>query len=100
MNGRFNRIVEYLKKKKSDNFTGSVKLSFEGGNCVAINEANRHETPLTESHDTKIIEDYLNMAANPDFNGAVVFAFESGSVHGYSYSKTYKGETLKKFFGA
>ena len=39
------------------------------------------------------------MAEKPDFNGAVVFVFQSGKIAEYSYSKTYKGTSLKKFLG-
>ena len=63
MNGRFNRIFAYLNRKKDEQFSGSIKLSFESGVC------------------------------------AVVFVFEDGKITEYSYSKTYKGDTLKKFLG-
>lgn len=99
MNGRFNRIFEYLDRRKYEQFSGSIKLSFEGGICVAINEANRHDIPLTKTENNNIAESCLNMAAKNDFNGAVVFVFENGRISEYSYSKTYKGDTLKKFLG-
>lgn len=102
MKVHFNCIVEYLQNKsKKSSFTGSIKLSFENGEIVAINEANKHDLPTT--HNTKgeqIVSDYLKIAADSNFNGAVVFVFDSGKVTDYSYSRTYKGETLKKFLGA
>ena len=100
MKVRFSCIVEYLNQKQKSNFTGSVKLSFENGEIVAVNEANRHDLPLTKAGDESVIKKYLDMANNPLFNGAVVFVYDSGKVTDYSYSKSYKGETLKKFLGA
>ena len=99
MNGRFNRIFEYLNRKEDEQFSGSIKLSFESGICVAISEANRHDIPLTKTENDNVASRCLNMAEKPDFNGAVVFVFESGKITEYSYSKTYKGDTLKKFLG-
>lgn len=99
MNGRFNRIFEYLNRKKNEQFSGSIKLSFESGTCVAISEANRHDIPLTKVENETIAVSCLNMAEKHDFNGAVVFVFEDGKITEYSYSKTYKGDTLKKFLG-
>lgn len=96
---RFNRIFAYLDRKKKELFSGSIKLSFECGDCIAISEANRHDIPLTKTENNNIAESCLNMAAKTDFNGAVVFVFESGKIAEYAYSKTYKGDTLKKFLG-
>lgn len=97
----FNCIVEYLNEKQSSNFTGSVKLSFESGEIVALNEANRHDLPTTKNtRGERIIADYLKTATGRNFNGAVVFVFDSGKCTDYSYSRTYKGETLKNFLGA
>ncbi len=99
MKVRFNCIVAYLSEKQKSKFTGSIKLSFEGGDVVAVNEANKHDLPLTKNDESNVIDKYLNMASDPLFNGAVVFVFESGEVTEYSYSKSYKGETLKRFLG-
>lgn len=99
MNGRFNRIFEYLNRKEDEQFSGSIKLSFESGICVAISEANRHDIPLTKTENETIAVSCLAMAEKNDFNGAVVFVFEDGKITEYSYSKTYKGDTLKKFLG-
>lgn len=101
MKERFNCIVEYLNGKQDRKFTGSVKLSFENGNAVAINEANRHELPVTKTEDGNIIlNELLNESQRPMFNGAIVFVFKSGRIIAYAYSKSFKGETLKKFLGA
>ncbi|MGP1490077.1 MAG: hypothetical protein ACTTI6_03265 [Treponema sp.] len=99
MNGRFNRIFAYLNRKKDEQFSGSIKLSFESGVCMAISEANRHDVPVTRTDDTAIAVSCLAMAEKQDFNGAVVFVFESGKITEYSYSKTYRGDTLKKLLG-
>lgn len=99
MNGRFNRIFAYLNRKKDEQFSGSIKLSFESGVCIAISEANRHDIPLTKTRDNAIAVNCLAMAEKHDFNGAVVFVFDDGKITEYSYSKTYKGDTLKKFLG-
>ena len=101
MKERFNCIVEYHNGKQDRKFTGSVKLSFENGNAVAINEANRHELPVTKTEDgNTILNELLNESRRPMFNGAIVFVFESGTIIAYAYSKSFKGETLKKFLGA
>lgn len=99
MNKRFGCIVEYLEKIKKESFTGSVKLSFERGEIVAINEANQHDLPTKENNYKDITTHFLEMASNPIFNGTVVFEFQYGKIIKYAYSKTYKGETLKKFLG-
>ena len=101
MKERFNCIVEYLGRKKTQKFSGSVKLSFENGNAVAINEANRHELPVTPTNNgNAILDTLLNEAKKPMFNGAIIFVFETGNITAYAYSKSFKGETLKKFLGA
>ena len=46
---RFNCIVEYLNEKQTSNFTGSVKLSFENGDIVMVNEANKHDLPTSKN---------------------------------------------------
>lgn len=98
---RFNCIVEYINEKLLSNFTGSVKLSFENGDIVAVNEANKHDLPTTKNtKGNDLVAEYLNLATKHDFNGAVVFVYDSGRVTDYSYSRTYKGETLKNFLGA
>lgn len=98
---RFNCIVEYLNEKQSSNFTGSVKLSFENGDIVAVNEANKHDLPTSKNtKGEQLIAEYLETATENNFNGAVVFVFDSGKCTDYSYSRTYKGETLKNFLGA
>jgi hypothetical protein len=97
---RINCIIEYLNKKQNSDFSGSVKLSFENGEIVAVSEANKHDLPLTVTTENNIVAKCLKMATEPLFNGAVVFFFADGKVTGYSYSKSYKGETLKKFLGA
>ncbi len=100
MDGRFNYIVEYLNNKKNKNFTGSTKLSFENGRLVAINEANKHDLPVTSIKDNQnIVEECLSMAKDTIFNGAIIFVFEAGNVIQYAYSKSYKGDTLKKYLG-
>lgn len=101
MKVRFNCIVEYLNEKLQQNFTGSVKISFENGEIVAINEANKHDLPTTKNtKGEQLIADYIRTATDRNFNGAVVFVFDSGKCTDYSYSRTYKGETLKKIWGA
>ena len=98
---RFNCIVEYLNKKQTLNFSGSIKLSFENGDIVAVNEANKHDLPTTKNtKGEQLIAEYLRIATDHDFNGAIVFVFDSGKCTDYSYSRTYKGETLKNFLGA
>lgn len=101
MKVRLDCIVDYLKGKLLSNFCGSIKLSFECGEIVAVNEANKHDLPSTENTSgEKVIADYLSIATKQDFNGAIVFVYDCGKVTDYSYSRTYKGETLRKFFGA
>lgn len=97
MNRRFNRIFEYLNRKEDEQFSGSIKLSFENGICVAIGEANRYDIPLTKTENDNVASRCLDMAERSDFNGAVVFVFQCGKITEYSYSKTYKGTTLHKF---
>lgn len=102
MKERFNCIIEYLNNRVKEAYTGSVKLSFERGECVLLHEANQHDLPVTasDSETQDIIKKYLEMAKDPIFNGAIVFVFENGEIKSFSYSKTYKGETLKKYLGA
>lgn len=98
---RFNCIVEYLNEKQTSSFTGSVKLSFENGDIVMVNEANKHDLPTSKNtKGEQLIAEYLRTATENNFNGAVVFVFDSGKCTDYSYSRTYKGETLKNFLGA
>ena len=101
MKTHYKRIVEYLEEKQNTNFTGSVKLSFENGEIVALNEANKHDLP-TSANDkgVQLITDYIKTATDRSFNGAVVFVFNAGTCTDYSYSRTYKGDTLKNFLGA
>ena len=97
----YNRIIAYLEEKQKANFTGSVKLSFENGEIVAVNEANKHDLPKSKNEKgVQLITDYLRTATDKNFNGAVVFVFNSGKCTDYSYSRTYKGDTLKFFLGA
>lgn len=100
MKERFNCIVEYLNKKESEHFTGSTKLSFESGNCVAINEANKHDLPTTDVEESFCVISLLQQTKNPIFNGAIVLNYDNGKVTQYAYSKSFKGETLKKILGA
>ena len=98
---RFNCIVEYLNEKQTSNFTGSVKLSFENGDIVMVNEANKHDLPTSKNtKGEQFIAEFLRNATEDNFNGAIVFVFDSGKCTDYSYSRTYKGETLKNFLGA
>ena len=99
MNGRFNNVIEYLKQKKTSHFTGSTKLSFESGGLVGINEANKHDLPVTVAEKETTVDELLEMTKDPIFNGAIVLVYEEGNIIQYAYSKSYKGETLKKFLG-
>lgn len=99
MDKRFNCIVEYLEKKKSEKFSGSTKLSFEGGCIVAINEANKHDLPMSNISDVETVETLLNKIDH-SFNGAIMFVYDRGDITQYAYSNSYKGETLRKFLGS
>lgn len=101
MKTRFNCVVEYLNGKSKSNFTGSVKLSFERGEVVAVSEANIHDLPTTPNKmGDLLVEAYLKTASADNFNGAIVFVFNAGKVTDYSYARTYKGDTLKNLLGA
>lgn len=90
-------VSDYLETKTINQFTGSVRLSFEFGKLVAINEANQHDI-LTDKADDSVVAKYLKLASDPLFSGHLSFVFLQGKVTNYSYSKTLKGDTLKKFF--
>lgn len=93
----FNRIIEYLQKKIIQQFTGSIKLSFENGAIVAIFEANRFDIPTSQSetNTNETIQKYIEMIKGTNYNGAIVFVFKNGEVIEYAYSRTYKGEVLQ-----
>ena len=94
-------IAEYLQKKQSAFFSGSVKLSFERGDIVAINEANRYDLPTTKlENGEQIVADLLEDATDSDFFGTIVFVFEGGTCKEYAYSRTFKGDLLRRQIGA
>ena len=95
---RLKQVIEYLEEKKRNNFTGSIRISFELGQIVALNEANRHDILTSQIEDYAVVGECFTMASNSLFSGHLSFVFCEGHITDYSYSKTLKGETLRKFF--
>lgn len=88
-------IIEFLLKKQKTGFTGCVKLSFEDGGVVSINEANHLDIPMTKNFSQNAIVENIGMATQKTFNGSIVFLFKKGVVDSYSYTRTYKGKLLE-----
>lgn len=95
---RIKQVIEYLEEKQKSQFTGSIRISFEFGNVVAINEANRHDLLTDEAKSNDIVAECFKMASDPLFSGHLSFVFKNGNVTNYSYAKMLKGDTLKRFF--
>lgn len=87
-------LEQYLEKKHLQRFTGAVKLGIERGVVVAISENNAVDVPLTETN--KIPLEIVMKASRPDFFGTLVFEFDKGDCIYYAYTRTFKGDMLKK----
>lgn len=83
----------YIQKIFCEKFTGVIKLGIEHGVIVAMSKNNKVDIPIT--HET-IPPELLLAAERFDFYGTLVLEFLKGGMIGYAYTRTYKGDMLKK----
>ena len=83
----------YLQKKLCEKFTGVIKLGIEHGMIVAMSKNNKVDIPITSE---TVPQELLIAAEKIDFYGTLVLEFLNGIVSGYAYTRTYKGDMLKK----
>lgn len=101
MNERLQFMMKHIGDKKSEQFTGAVKFGVERGAIVSVGEANAYDAVVYTDEivtQEKIIE-LLQSSIRISFNGTVVFRFSDGVVNGFAYSRTYKGDELKRLMG-
>lgn len=96
---QYKNIIAYLDSKKEEQFTGSIKLTFEKSKISTISEANKHDLLTTTNYEKDIIHALLKKTNESFFYGSVVFGYERGKITSYAYTRTFKDETLKNLLG-
>lgn len=78
-------IKKLIEDKKSSNFTGCLKFTYQGKNTVAsCIESNSTEAIITKS---TTYEHILKIAAEDGYSGTIILEFENGAVSGYAYTR-------------
>lgn len=92
-------IIGFLDRKKSQGFTGCVKLVFEDGRLSLMTEANHLEIPRSKIFSRKTVSELLAATAESGFCGTLVFFFSRGEMEFYSFSRNYRGDALEAVMG-
>lgn len=99
MKNHYDCIIAYIGTKQKELFDGSIKIGIEHGLIVDIREANSFDIETIKIKPEELTEKLI-VALKPSFNGTLVFSFTAGEVREYGFNRTYKGEDLRKLFGA
>lgn len=86
-------LESFIQKKENENFSGVMKIGIEHGCIVALSANNKVDIPITKGY---LPTELLIAAEKHDFYGTLVLEFLNGVVSGYAYTRTYKGEILKR----
>jgi len=82
-------VTNFINKKKSENFTGCIKLSFQGKNSeIACNVSNAVDLPITKSANSENILERIKLQET--FFGSVVIEYSKGEPVGYAYNEKVK----------
>lgn len=106
MGDKLQFMIQFIRERQEQSFSGAVKFGIERGSIVSIGEANAYDAVLYTdgrfSEGLSISDEINNLvksAVKISFNGTVVLRFFKGVINGYAYSRTFKGEELKRLMG-
>ena len=89
------KIIDFLRQKRRQGFTGCVKMAFEDGKLSFILEANHLDLPMTKIFSQKEVSELVAITAESGFCGQLVFFFNHGKIDFYSFVRNYRGEALE-----
>lgn len=98
MKRQYDYILEYLKNKAETKYTGAVRISYEKGKAVLLNEATSFEVETDEMNESNL-EKILQETLSESFFGYIVVEFKGGVKSRYGFSRSYRGDDLKKILG-
>lgn len=95
-------IIEELKEKSIKKFDGSLRIGFEKGHIVSYTESNSPELADFQMKAGVSDEVYslISTFNNSGANGSIVMTFKNGIISKWGYARSYRGEDLKKLWGA
>ena len=99
MKRQYDYILAYLKNKAESKFTGAVRISYEKGRVTLLNEANSFEIKTDEMNESGL-KKVLSETLSDSFFGYIVIEFKNGVKSRYGFSRSYRGDDLKKVLGA
>ncbi len=101
MNDRMKFVVKFLEERCNDSFYGAVKFGIERGSIVSVGEANSYDSVLytDELINNEKLMSLLSPCFKTSFNGTFIFRINDGRIDGYAYSRTFKGDDLKRLMG-
>lgn len=81
----YQEVLKLIENKKTTNFSGCLKFTFQGKNTVvSCIESNSTEALLTKSTNYDYV---LKLAAENGYSGTIILEFENGAVTGYAYTR-------------
>lgn len=89
-------VLNNIQEKKDSKFNGAVKFGIEHGAIVSVGESNHFDAVTYENAERLSLALFISSCLKPSFNGTIIFKFESGKLTGYAYSRTFKGDDLKR----
>lgn len=98
MKCQYDYILEYLKNKTESKFTGAIRISYEKGKVVLLNEASSFDIE-TDVMNEGNLEKIFREALSDSFFGYIVIEFKDGVKSRYGFSRSYRGDDLKKILG-
>lgn len=91
-----NELLQKIENFKKQKFNGDLKIGIEYGRCCSVGVANKFDVPVSELDKVHGPDTFLKSIKN-DFFGSIIYRFVNGEIKEYSFSQSFKGDSLHKY---